>query len=178
MSSLVALLPGELVKTVARLPVVLIYLPPHTAPRAEIVLAKDNGFTHVVYRQQLELPEQAGLLRIPFPNNAELVDFTPDNPCYWRFTLSYALRGRGEPEAVSGGLQRVAITPEVQTQLQQASPQERVELYQSLELPYDAGVELDGLRRAYPHDAVVQELWSTWVTAQGWEDLATVPTIC
>lgn len=177
MSSLMALSPGELVKTAARPPVFLIYLPPHAAPRAEIVLAKDSGFTHVVYRQQLDLPEQSGLLRLPFPDAADLVDFTPDAPYYWRFTLIYAIRGRGEPQAISGGMQRVTIAPEVQTQLRQAAPQERVELYQSLKLPYDAGVELDGLRRVNPHDAAVQELWSTWVTDQGWEDLATVPTI-
>lgn len=177
MSSLVALHPGELVKTVARPPVMLIYLPPHTAPRAEIVLTRDDGFTHVVYRQQFDLPESAGLLRVPFLDDADLVDFIPDNPYYWRFTLIYAIRGRGEPEAILGRIQRVAIAPEMQTQLQQASPQERVELYQSLKLPYDAGVELDSLRRANPDDAAVQELWSTWVTTQGWADLATVPTI-
>ncbi|WP_432813668.1 DUF928 domain-containing protein [Pantanalinema sp. GBBB05] len=172
-----ALLPGKLVKTVARPPVILIYLPPHTAPRTEIVLARDAGFTHVIYRQQFDLPESAGLLRVPFLDDAGLGDFIPDELYYWRFTLIYAIRGRGEPEAIAGSIQPVTIAPEMQAQLHQASLQGRVELYQSLKLPYDAGVELDSLRRANPDDAAVQELWSTWVTTQGWADLVTVPTI-
>ncbi len=175
--AMMALFPGEQVKTAAAKPTFLIYLPEHTAPKAEFLLAKDAQYTDCIYCQELSLPGQSGLLKIELPNNNSISDLTPDQPYYWCFTLRYPIQGRGEPESISECIQRVTLSPEVKLQLSQLSPQERLDLYLSLGLPYDACTELDQLRRDLPLENWVEATWASWMINAGWHHLIDVPTL-
>ena len=176
-SSLSALFPDELVKTSATLPILLINLPQHNAVKVEVLLAQHGDFAHPIGRQLLDIPNQSGLWRIAVQADAQLNSLALDTPYDWQVTLVSKIPGRGQPPTVTGTLQRVAIAPEIQSQLNSSTPQERVTLYQSLELPYDACVELDRVRRSDPTNTWAQTTWSTWMRDRGWDDWVDVPTI-
>lgn len=171
-----ALFPGEQVRTSAMHPVFLIYLPQQAARQGELILAQNGNFNHPIYRQTLDLPASAGLLRIEIPTD-RLPAWSPETSYDWQFSLISLFPGRGKPIAITEQIQRVAIAPDGQTQLSQLSPQERVNLYHTLDLPYDACVELDRLRRSPAVDAWVEETWATWMIGKGLQHFATVPPI-
>lgn len=176
-SSLSVLVPGERIKTVATLPILLMHLPQHTAVKAEVLITRNRDFTHPLVNQLFDLPKESGLWRITIQAEAQFDALVLDTPYDWQVTLISKIPGRGQPPTVTGTLQRVAIAPEIQSQLNSSTPQERVTLYQSLELTYDACVELDQIRRSDPTDVWAQTTWVTWMGNLGWTQGAEVPII-
>lgn len=171
-----ALFPGEQVRTSAMQPVFLIYLPQQTARQGELILAQNGNFNYPIYRQTLDLPASAGLLRIEIPTDL-LPAWSPETSYDWQFSLISLFPGRGNPIAITEQIHRVEIAPDRQTQLSQLSPQERVPLYYTLDLPYDACIELDQLRRRPTVESWVQETWAAWMIGKGLQHFATVPPI-
>ncbi len=171
------LMPVALVPTVAEQPILLIYLPPHNAIKAEVLLTQNGDFTQPLVRQLFAVPNQSGLWRIVIPVESQVNAWEIATTYDWQVTLISKIPGRGQPPTVTGQLHRVAIAPEIESQLHQSSPQDRVALYRSQNLVYDACVELDGIRRHDPANAWAQTTWSTWMGDRGGEHLVTAPLI-
>ena len=79
------------------------------------------------------------------------------------------------PPQVDGWVQRTPLTPSLSTQLQTASPSQRVALYAANGIWYDALTSLAQLRSANPKDALLLRDWVNLLRSVGLEELASKP---
>jgi len=78
---------------------------------------------------------------------------------------------RSNDLVVEGWVRRVTLNPTLETQLAQASPTKKVELYAEAELWQDTLAQLVELRRNYPSDSEVANQWVNLLNAAGLSNL-------
>jgi hypothetical protein len=81
------------------------------------------------------------------------------------------------PPVVEGWVQRVAPNPTLASQLQKATPQQRVALYAANGIWHDALTNLAELRSANPGDDTFSNDWASLLQSVGLEAIATEPIV-
>jgi hypothetical protein len=182
-SPITALVPGEettggtlstsfLATTIAEHPTMWVYLPqlPQDNRYGEFVFQDETG--QDLYRTSMTLPETGGILGIPLPSNLPALEI--GKQYHWYFKL---FCGEPEPQSeyffVDAWIQRVAGSPELQTQLQ-AQPTPVYLIYAQHGLWYDAITELASSRH-YRSDS--QEDWLELMNAANLSDLSSQPIL-
>jgi hypothetical protein len=106
---------------------------------------------NTIYRTQFELTQKHGIVSIPLPKTAPALRV--GETYYWYFSsFEYELYRFGE-------LQRIALSPRVEKQLANLTPQERIIVLANKGLWYETITELAELRRTYPEDAELKAAW-------------------
>lgn len=172
---LTALLPeNHFGVTVAAYPAFFVYVPtlsPQTPPMpVEFLLEDANG--NEVYKANFQTNGKAGIMALNLPSQAGLVPLEIGQDYKWSFSIICQSTERSTDLSVEGGIRRVELNSTLKNQLQQASPQKRVELYAEAELWQDALATLVQLRRDYPNDNAIAQSWSKLMAAAGLDNLA------
>jgi len=76
---------------------------------------------------------------------------------------------------VEGWVERVALNPSLETQLAQATPQEKIALYRQAGIWYEAVTTLAQLRRQNPNDPSLKAEWTSLLQSIGLEAIAQEP---
>jgi hypothetical protein len=106
---------------------------------------------NTIYRTQIELTQGPGIVSIPLPKTAPALK--AGETYYWYFSsFEYELYRFGE-------LQRIALSPKVEKQLANLTPQERIIALANKGLWYETVTELAELRRTHPEDAELEAAW-------------------
>ena len=123
---------------------------------AEFVLQDSQG--QDVYRTtsaEFSTPNQTpGIVGVAISSEASL---EIGSPYQWYFKVNC---GSESPLYVQGGIERVALSPEMASQLAAASPLEKAALYQENEIWYDAVDAIAPLYLAQPNDPSVSAAWA------------------
>jgi len=167
--------PVPLIRTTARYPTFLFYLPPTSARRAEFVLK--NADRQTIYRRILDLNLQSGILRLEVPKEQLSQEILEGQTYTWEFKTICNPQDRTLDEVVAGKLERSPLTPSQVAGLAQASSGEQLALFGNIGADYDAGVLLDALRRNAPNNRALQAAWEDWLEKSQLGDLREAPVI-
>jgi hypothetical protein len=177
-NSITALIPSAQTKglTTDQYPTFFFYVPPTAAKTAEFVLQNENK--QQVYRTKLRLTGQPGVASFKLPAVATSGLATGKN-YRWFFSVicDEAAPDKSGNPFVMGWMQRVNPSPALVRQLQQASPRDRVALYQQSGFWYEAVSTLAQLRRSHPRDAALATDWANLLKSAGLDRVAGEPLV-
>jgi hypothetical protein len=142
--------------------------------QAEFLLIDENE--NIIYETMLALPEQAGIVGLTVakddPNFPEL---EVDKLYYWEVTVvCNPLDWQNNPKAGSW-VQRAEVSPELATEIQQASPQDIPALYAEAQAWYDTVAGLIWLYQENPSDATVVQNLEDLLRSVGQETISDTP---
>ncbi|KYC42409.1 hypothetical protein WA1_20810 [Scytonema hofmannii PCC 7110] len=179
-----AIVPGDennnkslFASTVAEYPTFWVYLPklPDNLRSGEFVLQDEQG--QDIYRTPLTLPRKPGALSIALPSNPKYA--LKLNSKYQWFFRVYCNNKQQIPSDyffVDAWLQRVALTPNLQQELNKAKAKEHT-VYTANNLWYDAITSLGERRRDNPNDRLLAEEWAKLLKTMGLLELAQEPIL-
>ena len=180
-----ALVPGEgtvnestsfLSLTVSDYPTFWVYLPdlPMKERSGEFIFQDERGKN--IYRTSLTLPEKSGVIGISLPQNTQYA-LKQDNKYQWYFKV-YC----GNPENTSdyyyvkAWVQKVALTPNLESQLKAAKPKEYT-AYAVNQIWQDALTNLADMRRTNSGSSTLARDWNDLLKAVGLEEFAGAPIV-
>lgn len=149
--------------TLAERPTFLVYVPKTSAKTAEFSLRNQNGSG--VYRTTLALTNTPDTVSISLASKAPSLEIGK------RYTWSFAVicnpNDRVEDQFVTGTVERIELAPTRLRQIEQASPKERISLYQKANIWYEPLTILFELRRTQPNDPSIRAAWGEFLQSGG-----------
>jgi hypothetical protein len=174
-----ALVPGDknnhksfTASTVSEYPSFWVYVPNELVTKfnsGEFVLQDENN--NDIWRTSITLAGQEGVRSITLPSNPQYA-LKEGSKYHWYFKV-YCGQPEDKPEYfyVDAWVQRVALTPELQQKLNNATSQE-YKIYGANELWYDAVTNLADLYRNNSRSRALQEDWTKLLASVGLEEFA------
>ncbi len=136
---------------------------------AEFILQDDTG--QAIYRTtSADFPaseQTPGLISIALPSTSAPLEI--GKTYQWYFKLNCKTEA---PLYVQGGIERVAVKPELANQLVNASPQEQANLYWKNGIWYNAVTILGQLYRTNPTDTTIKSAWNNLLRSIGLQDIS------
>ena len=177
-NSITALIPAAQTKglTTDRYPTFFFYIPPTAAKTAEFVLQNEDK--QQIYRTKLRLAGQPGVTSFKLPAVATS-GLAAGKNYRWFFSVvcdELAPDKAGNP-FVRGWIKHVNPSPALVQQLRQASPRDRVGLYQQSGFWYEALNTLAQLRRSSPRDTALAQDWVNLLRSAGLDGVAGEPLV-
>ena len=168
---------SNLGKTVAERPTFWFYVPysSQQAPAGEFVLESEQG-NNIIYRTLFTLPKTPGFVSFSTPPAAAPLEV---NKSYrWYFKLYCEPLKASAPVFVEGWVQRVELSPTLESQLRSATAQE-YRVYAANGIWYDALAHLAQLRLNYSANARLDLEWASLLGAKGvsLEQFSKVPMV-
>jgi hypothetical protein len=148
--------------TLAERPTFLVYVPRTNAETAEFSLRDQEN--RGVYRTTITLTQTPDIISISLPEQAVL---EVDRPYTWSFAVICNPDDRVEDRFVTGSVQRIELEPTRLQQIEQASPQQRLAVYQENGIWYDALALLFELKRSQPNDPDLSAIWREFLQSAG-----------
>lgn len=157
--------------TVAEHPTFWFFVPYQltSAYSIEFILQDENG-KDVYQTKFTESGVEPGIVGFQLPPTAPSLVV---NKMYNWFFLIHC--NSIEPDHVAGWVRRVELNPSLQTQLQQATPQQSVALYTKSGIWYEAVTALAEQLRKNPEDATLKEQWTKLLQSVNLEAIAQKP---
>jgi hypothetical protein len=158
--------------TVSDRPSFFVYIPKSPAKAAEFILEDDTGKQLV--RRIIPLTATPTVLRVDVP--ATTPALIVDRDYFWAFSMICKDQGDLVDPLVSGRVRRVQTNQELQAKLAAAStPLEKVSVYATAGIWYEAVGDLAKLRQQSPNDKALQESWQRLLKSVELEPLALTP---
>lgn len=158
-------------KTATSHPSFWFYLPYTLTPTrsAEFLLQDETGKD--IYQSAITgSGNQPGVVGFELPSTAPAL--LVGKRYHWFFTVSC---GQEASVHVEGWVERVALDSSLQSQLKQATPQEKIALYRQADFWQEAITTLAQLRRQKPDDATLKTEWTNLLQSVGLEAIAPEP---
>lgn len=157
--------------TVAERPTFLAYVPQTTAQTAEFSLFDQNN--KGIYQTTFALTNTPGLVSFSLPPNAPPLEIGKDYT--WSFAMICDPKNRLQDQFVRGRIQRTQLNSALMNQIEKASPKERVSLYRTADVWYEAVFTLFELQRSQPDDPSVSTAWKELLNSGGLNSIAIQP---
>ncbi|WP_448560773.1 DUF928 domain-containing protein [Trichothermofontia sp.] len=133
---LTALMPeGSSGRTISAYPTLYVYIPTHTAHKAELLL-RDLDSAKSLYRQPITIAQTPGIIAVPFPRDQAPLEV--DRLYQWQFRLICDPDDRERDLTVTGIVQRVQPSVDLSQQLATASPNRKPTLFEQAGIWYEA----------------------------------------
>lgn len=126
----------------------------------------------LVYQTKVTLPVNHGVISLSLPQSVAAL--AVGKPYHWYFNI-YCAERKPPTAVVHGWVQRTAITSTLETQLAQATPQTRAEIYFANGIWYDAVTTIANLHYRNPKDATLMQNWTQVLKFVGLDAIASVP---
>ena len=157
--------------TVAERPTFLAYVPQTTAQTAEFSLFDQNN--KGIYQTTFALTNTPGIVSFSLPPNAPPLEIGKDYT--WSFAMICNPKNRLQDQFVRGRIRRTQLDSALMNQIEKASLKERVSLYRSADIWYEAIFTLFELQRSQPNDPSVSAAWKELLNSGGLNSIATQP---
>ncbi|MBD1881823.1 DUF928 domain-containing protein [Coleofasciculus sp. FACHB-T130] len=159
--------------TAAEAPTFWYYIPYALTPDlpVEFILQDDQG-NNVYQTKFIASQKQPGVVKVRLP--ATIAPLKVGKMYRWFFMIDC---DPDAPPLVEGSVQRIAPSATLMSQLQKATPRERVVLYAKQGIWHDALTALAELRSANPNDAALTNDWVSLLNSGGLEAIAQEPVI-
>jgi hypothetical protein len=144
--------------TVAAHPTLWFYFPYALTSTRPVEFILKDAQDNLIYQTQLsESGATPGVVGFKLPNTVPALEV---NKRYkWYFTIYCDAQERSDFRSVEGWVQRVALNPSLQRELEQTKPQQKFLRYSEVGVWYEAVTALAELRRQNPQDAALKEEW-------------------
>lgn len=145
-------------ETIDNNPTFLLYF--STTPAAVAFTLKDEQTSEAIYQSLISIEDRSGIFKFQLPD--DVPELEVDRSYRWIFQVSCnsSASPQNEGLAVNGVIIRRS-NPDLQTQIESASPQEKVELYAQNGLWFDTLNELLKLRCADPENPDLAKDWAS-----------------
>lgn len=154
-------------------PTVILYVPPlPTEMNVEFTVTAVSEDNYTQVSQQSFQTKGGSTIALPLPET-ETLDV--GKLYYWDFSIVCNPKDKSGNIVVGGWIDRVAPTPTLTAELQNASPEKAFEIYSREYIWYDAAATLAQQRLAAPDDKTVAKTWQELLTSVGLEDIANAP---
>jgi Domain of Unknown Function (DUF928) len=169
--SLTALIPASnLGSSVEAHPTLWFYVPYQSGEVASGEFSLQDEQNNDVYRTTFTVSETPGVVSFSLASAAPL---EINKKYQWYVKLYCTKQQSSAPVFIRGWVERVALKPELERQLQTANtPRERIALYAQNGIWYSALTELAKLRLAEPQNATVNNDWANLLRDVGLENIA------
>ncbi len=157
--------------TVADRPTFLAYVPQTTAQTVEFSLFDQNN--KGIYQTTFALTNTPGIVSFRLPPKAPPLEIGKDYT--WSLAMICNPKNRLQDQFVRGRIRRIQLDWALMNQIEKASPKERVSLYRSADVWYEAILTLFELQRSQPDDSSVSAAWKELLNSGGLNSLATEP---
>lgn len=162
--------------TVSGTPTFFFYVSKTQKPQmAEFVLVDENG--QQIYQTTFTTNGNSGVVEIGLPTTGATKSLEIGKAYRWYFAIIPNATNRREDVYVTGGIKRVQPNQELDGQLKNADPLERVTVYAANNLWYDAIATLAELRRSRPVDAALTAKWSQLLQSINLDKIAQEPLV-
>lgn len=148
--------------TTAPAPTFWFYIPYKPPFSGKFVLQDKDG--KLVYQTDVRLPETPGVVSLSLPKGVAPLEI--GKPYHW--FLKIYCKAQQPPAFVEGWIQRNSLNPALKSQLEKATPRDRVALYAANGIWFEALSTASELRRRDPKDTS----WTALLQAIGLNDLA------
>ena len=153
--------------TIAATPTFWFYIPYVTAIPAKFVLRDKDG--KLLYQSDVMLSQTPGVVSLPLPKTVTPLEIGKQ----YRWFLKIYCKAQAPPTFVEGWIQKVSLNPVLKSQLEKATPRDRVALYAANGIWFKALNTAGVLRRRNPNDTS----WAALLQAVGLNDLANEPIV-
>ena len=157
--------------TVAEHPTFLAYVPQTTAQRAEFSLFDQDN--KGIYQTTFALSDTPGIASFSLPPNAPPLEIGKDYT--WSFAMICDPKKRLQDQFVRGRIRRTKLNSALMNQIEKAAPKERVSLYRTANVWYEALFTLFELQRSQPNNPRVSAAWKELLDSGGLNSLAAQP---
>jgi hypothetical protein len=157
--------------TVAERPTFLAYVPQTTAQTVEFSLFDQNN--KGIYQTIFDLTNTPGIVSFSLPPNAPTLEIGQDYT--WSFAMICNPKNRLQDQFVRGRIRRTQLDSGLMNQIKKAAPKERVSLYKTADVWYEAVFTLFELQRSQPNDPSVSAAWKELLNSGGLNSIATQP---
>lgn len=156
--------------TVSASPTFWFYVPYSLTPKltALFVLQDEKG-NHIYTNSLITSVKQSSIAKISLPSTIVL---DVGKMYHWYFVIDCH---PDAPPQVNGWIQRKVVSPTLNIQLKKANPQQRVTLYATNGIWYDALNTLAGLRSANSQNAIIANSWFSLLSSVGLESITSEP---
>lgn len=171
---LTLLIPGDKSGlTIAARPQFFVYVPSTPAKEAEFLLRDANG--DYEYRARYTLPKTGGIVKIELPDSQTPLEVGKDYE--WMFAIICDADSRDRDIVDVGAIKLTELSPTQKSQLDQAEPLKRAELYAEYGIWHDAVATLATLQCSNPNNQSLAT-WTQLLQSEPILDLiATQPLI-
>ena len=155
---IVALIPGtNFGFTTQEYPSLWVFFPYTTIQEVKFTLkdAEDRQ----IYQQEFSLPGTPGFVEIKLPKTIAPLEI--DQVYFWNLEVGLKPYGNLDNPIIRGGIERVVMDNDLQSQLAGKSEQEKLGIYAQNGLWFDVVSGLITLRQSNPHD---EEVYGWWVS--------------
>lgn len=123
-------------------------------------------------------PGQSGFMNLRLPTDASLLPLEIGKQYHWQLRLLCPEDKNGSEQIfVQGWIKRVEKLAALASQINQATPQERVALYAKAGLWYETVAGLFDLRRLYPNNGDLREAWTKLLKSVDLSEIAEEPLV-
>jgi hypothetical protein len=157
--------------TVAERPTFLVYVPQTTAQTAEFSLLDQNN--KGIYQTTFALINTPGIVSFNLPPNAPPLEIGKDYT--WSFAMICNPKNRLQDQFVRGRIRRTELDSALMSQIEKAAPKERVSLYRTADVWYEALFTLFELQRSQPDDPSMSAAWKELLNSGGLNSIAAQP---
>ncbi len=155
---LIALMPGtNMGLTIAEHPTFWFYVPYAETPGLEAEFSLKDKDENEVDRQIVTLKNTPGIVKVTLPATMSPLEF--EKFYTWRFSVICNPDNRLDDAFVYGGIERVPITSELESQLPGKTDRQRIDIYAENGLWFDLLTTLAELRSANWQDESLDEDW-------------------
>lgn len=170
-TSFMALLPPNQnqISTVQGLPSFFFYLPKTSAQAAEFVLSNDSN--QILYKLRFVITGNPGLIRLQLPSFINLEPLEIQKIYSWSFSMICNPLSPSQNLTLTGTVQRLPLSSNLATQLQNTSPSRHPQIYAEAGLWMDAFSSLADVSQLPLEEGSNQEEWKTLLQLMGLEDL-------
>jgi hypothetical protein len=157
--------------TVAESPTLWFYVPYSLTAKLDIEFVLQDDKHNYVYKTRFAASQtQPGIVKLRLPSTVAPLEV--GKMYHWYFIIDC---NQNAPPLVEGWVQRVAPPPTLASQLQKATPRERIALYAANGIWHDALTSLAELRSANPQDAMLTADWVSLLQSVGLDAIAHEP---
>lgn len=161
--------------TTSEYPVLFFYVPATKAQTLELALLDEKA--QKTYKTTIAPTQTAGIVGLKFSDLKGLPPLESGKNYHWYFSMICDSQDRSADVVVDGWVQRVDTDPALKSELQRATPSDRVALYAVNGIWYDAVAALSETRQSSPNQSVQAEEWADLLKSVGLDKIAQAPLV-
>lgn len=174
---LTALMPkNNLALTVTANPQLFFYLPPFANSQIVEFVLRDEA-DNQVYEKTFKPTNTNGIVSFRLLESTQSKSLTVGKKYHWYFSVICNPQDRADDVSIDGWIQRVEPNSSLTKKLAQATPLQRLVMYQAANLWQDALTTLAQLRYSHPHDVTVTEHWTQLLRSVDLNNITQEPVV-
>ena len=154
-----ALIPDTFLGVTATASPTLLFYVPEIAQQKKVEFVLRDPKDGLIYEKTLTATGKAGIISIKLPASAESELLKINQYYHWYFSIICDPGDRSKDVVLHAWIQRVEADPILARELTQATPIEKVKLYQEANLWHETLNTLVELKRSRPKDPTVLDMW-------------------